>query len=165
VYFKDHHRQIVALKKAERLPSCKAERKILGISHGEIGAMVLQRFNVPPEICDAVRFHDSLDTELPVKNNNHLQHIARQASTIVAQFSLPKEVTPLDLYHILRAAVEVGKRNYREQVQAQIRSKGYDEIFPSLLEQSADLIINDLKTHLPERNAAIKSTLKAAVNR
>ena len=162
VYFKDHHQQIVALKKAEGLPSCRAERRILGISHGEIGAMVLQRFNVPPEICDAVRFHDRLDTDLPV-NSNHLQQIARQASTIVAQFSLPEEVSPLDLYHMLRAAVEVGKRNYREKVQAQIRSKGYDEIFPALLEQSADLIVNDLKTHLHERNSAIKGALNAVV--
>ncbi len=161
VYFKDHHRQIVALKKAEGLPSCKAERRILGISHGEIGAILLQRFNVPPEICDAVRFHDSLDTELPL-NNNHLQHIARQASTIIAQFSLPEEVAPMDLYHMLQAAVEVGKRNYREQVQDQIRSKGYDEIFPSLLEQSVKLIFNDLKAHLHERDSAIKSAANEA---
>jgi HD-like signal output (HDOD) protein len=161
VYFKDHHRQIVALKKAEGLPSCKAERRILGISHGEIGAILLQRFNVPPEICDAVRFHDSLDTELPV-NNNHLQHIARQASTIIAQFSLPEEVAPMDLYHMLQAAVEVGKRNYREQVQDQIRSKGYDEIFPSLLEQSVNLIFNDLKAHLHERDSAIKTATNEA---
>jgi HD-like signal output (HDOD) protein len=158
VYFKDQHHQIVALKKAEGLPSCKAERKIMGISHGEIGAIVLQRFNVPPEICDAVRFHDRSDTELPA-SNNHLQHIARQASTIIAQFSLPEEIAPMDLYHMLRATVEEGKRNYREQVQTQIRSKGYNEIFPSLLEQSADLIFNDLGAHLHVRASAMKSAI------
>jgi HD-like signal output (HDOD) protein len=162
VYFKDQHRQIVSLKKAEGLPSCKAERKIMGTSHGEIGALVLQRFNVPPEICDAVRFHDGLDTELPANNNNHLQHIARRASTIVAQFSLPEEVAPMDLYHMMRATVEEGKRNYREQVQTQIRSKGYHEIFPSLLEQSADLVFNDLKAHLHERVSAFKSAVNEA---
>ena len=162
VYFKDHHRQIVALKKAEGLPSCKAERKILGVSHGEIGAIVLQRFKVPPEICEAVRFHDSLDTELQANNNNYLQHITRQASSIVAQFSLPEEVEPVDLYHMLQATAEEGKRNYREQVQAQIRSKGYDEIFPSLLEQSADLIFNDLRRHLHERVPATKNAINEA---
>jgi hypothetical protein len=123
---------------------------------------VLQRFKVPPEICEAVRFHDSLDTELPANNNNHLQHIARQATAIVAQFSLPEEVAPMDLYHMLRATVEEGKRNYREQVQAQIRSKGYDEIFPSLLEQSVNLIFNDLKSHLHERDSAIKTATNEA---
>jgi HD-like signal output (HDOD) protein len=162
VYFKDHHRQIVALKKAEGLPSCKAERRILGISHGEIGAILLQRFNVPPEICDAVRFHDGLDSELPV-NSNYLQHIARQASTLIAQFSLPEAVAPMDLYHMLQATVEAGKRNYREQVQDQIRSKGYDEIFPALLEQSANLIFNDLKAHLHERDTAINSAVNEAL--
>ena len=162
VYFKDHHHQIVALKKAEGLPSCKAERKILGVSHGEIGAIVLQRFKVPPEICEAVRFHDSLDTELQANNNNYLQHITRQASSIVAQFSLPEEVEPVDLYHMLQATAEEGKRNYRQQVQAQIRSKGYDEIFPSLLEQSADLIFNDLRRHLHERVPASKNAINEA---
>ena len=162
VYFKDHHRQIVALKKAEGLPSCKAERKILGVSHGEIGAIVLQRFKVPPEICEAVRLHDSLDTELQANNNNYLQHITRQASSIVAQFSLPEEVEPVDLYHMLQATAEEGKRNYRQQVQAQIRSKGYDEIFPSLLEQSADLIFNDLKRHLHVRIPATKNAINEA---
>jgi len=154
VYFKDDHRKIVALKKAEGLPSCEAEQQILGISHGEIGTIVLQRFNVPQDICDAVRYHDSLDTELPVKNNNYLQHIARQATRIVGHFSLPKEIAPMDLYHMLRATVEEGKKNYREQVHSQIRSKGYTQIFPSLLEQAADLVSDDLKAHLRERVAA-----------
>ena len=154
VYFKDDYRKIVALKKAQGLPSCVAEQQILGISHGEIGAIVLQRFKVPQDICDAVRFHDSLDTELPAQNNNYLQHIARQATRIVGHFSLPKDMAPMDLYHMLRATVEEGKKNYREQVQSQLRSKGYSQIFLSLLEQAAHLVSNDLKAHLRERVAA-----------
>jgi len=154
VYFKDEHKQIVALKKAEGLPTCKAEKRILGISHGKIGAIVLQRFNVPKEICEAVEFHDRLDTELPLENDNYLQHIARQATAIVGQFSLPKEIATMDLYHMLRATVEQGKRNHREQVLAQLRLKGYQEIFPSLLEKAADLVVNDLKAHLRQRVSA-----------
>jgi HD-like signal output (HDOD) protein len=153
VYFKDEYRKIVALKKAEGLPSCEAEQQILGMSHGEIGAIVLQRFKVPQNICDAVRFHDSLDTELPVKNNNYLQHIARQATRIVGHFSLPKDMAPMDLYHMLRTTVEDGKKNYREQIQSQLRSKGYTQIFPSLLEDAAELVSDDLKAHLRERVA------------
>jgi HD-like signal output (HDOD) protein len=156
VYFKDEHKQIVALKKAEGLPTCKAEQRILGISHGKIGAIVLQRFNVPKEICEAVKFHDRLDTELPLENDNYLQHIARQTTAIVGQFSLPKEIATMDLYHMLRATVEQGKRNHREQVLAQLRLKGYQEIFPSLLEKAADLVVNDLKAHLRQRVSAIE---------
>ena len=155
VYFKDDHHKIVALKKAKGLPSCEAEQRILGISHGEIGAIVLKRFNVPQDICDAVRFHDSLDTALPVKDNNYLQHIARQATRIVGRFSLPQEMEPMDLYHLFRAAIEEGKRNYREQVHSQIRLKGYSQIFPSLLAEAAELVTDDLKTHLRERVAVI----------
>jgi HD-like signal output (HDOD) protein len=158
VYFKDEYRKIVSLKKAERLPSCEAEQQILGMSHGEIGAIVLERFNVPQDICDAVRFHDSLDTELPVQNNNYLQHIARQATRIVGHFSLPQEMAPMDLYHMLRATVEEGKKHYREQVQSQIRSQGYAQIFPSLLEKATDLVSYDLKAHLRERVAGPAST-------
>jgi len=154
VYFKDQHRKIIALKKANGLPSCQAEQQILGMSHGEVGAIVLQRFKVPQDICDAVRFHDSRDTELPLQNNNYLQHIARQATRIVGQFSLPKDMEPMDLYHMLRVTVEEGKKNYREQVQSQLRSKGYSQIFLSLLEDAADLVTEDLNTHLRKRVAA-----------
>ena len=162
VYFIDEHRQIVALKKAEGLPTCKAEQRILGISHGKIGAIVLERFNVPKEICEAVEFHDSLDTELPVENDNYLQHIARQTTAIVGQFSLPKEIATMDLYHMLRATVEQGKRNYREQVRAQLRSKGYQEVFPSLLENAAGLVANDLRAHLRQRVSLIEFATEEA---
>ncbi len=165
VYFIDEHRQIVALKKAEGLPTCRAEQRILGISHGKIGAIVLERFNVHREICAAVEFHDSLDTELPIESDNYLQQIARRATAIVGQFSLPKEIATMDLYHMLRATVEQGKRNYREQVRAQLRSKGYQEIFPSLLEKAADLVANDLKAHLRQRASEIDfATEEACAN-
>ena len=151
VYFKDAHQKIVALKKSKGLPSCEAEKQILGISHGEIGAMVLQRFNVPLEICDAVRFHDSHDTAPPVNDSNYLQHIARQATRIVGHFALPQDMAPMDLYSMLRATIEEGKKNYRERVHSQIRVKGFSQIFPSLLEDAANRVDDDLKSHLRER--------------
>ena len=162
VYFKDEHQQIVVLKKAEALPSCEAEKRILGISHGELGALVLKRSKIPPQICDAVKFHDPHDTELPVENDNYLQHIARTATTIVGQFSLPENIAPMDLYHILRATVEEGKKNYREQIQTHLRSKGYPEIFPSLLQQASDLVCHDLSAHLPLRVSATESIAEKA---
>ncbi len=156
VYFKAEHEQIVALKKAQDLPSCEAEKMILGISHAKIGALVLQRLKIPQDICDAVRFHDRRDTMVPQNNENYLQHIARQATTIVGQFSLPKDMAPMDLYHMLRATIEEGKKNYREQVQTQLRSSGYPEILPTLLKQAADLLIHDLKDHLRARATAMQ---------
>lgn len=151
VYFKAEHEQIVAIKKSRNMPSCEAEKDILGMSHAEIGAIVLKRFNVPQEICEAVRFHDRRDTVVPQNNNNYLQHIAREATTIVGQFSLPIDIAPMDLYHMLRATVEEGKRTYREQIQTQLRSSGYPQIFPVLLKQASDLVQHDLKAHLRTR--------------
>lgn len=159
VYFKDAHQQIVALKKAEGLPTCKAEQQILGISHGEIGALVLHRFNIPPTICDAVRFHDSQDTDLPVENDNYLQHIARQATAIVGQFSLPEDIAGMELYSILGGTVAPGKHKYRQKVQIEIRSQGYKEIFPSLLQEAADLVCNVLKAHLRKRVSAAEKAV------
>jgi hypothetical protein len=89
-----------------------------------------------------------------LQNDNHLQHIARQATAIVGQFSLPKDIATMDLYHMLRATVEQGKRNYREQVRTQLRLQGYQDIFPSLLEKAANLVTNDLKAHLRQRVSA-----------
>ena len=120
------------------------------------------RFNVPREICAAVEFHDSLDTELPIENDNYLQQIARQATAIVGQFSLPKEIATMDLYHMLRATVEQGKKHYREQVRTRLRSKGYQEIFPSLLEKAADLVANDLKAHLRQRAPEVEFATEEA---
>ena len=151
VYFKAEHEQIVAIKKSRNLPTCEAEKDILGMSHAEVGAIVLKRFNVPREICEAVRFHDRRDTVVPQNNNNYLQHIAREATTLVGQFSLPVDIAPMDLYHMLRATVEEGKRNYREQIQTQLRSSGYSQIFPVLLKQASDLVKHDLKAHLRTR--------------
>jgi hypothetical protein len=63
---------------------------------------------------------------------------------------------------MLRATVEQGKRNYREQVRAQLRSKGYQEIFPSLLEAAADLVATDLKAHLRQRSSDIEFATEEA---
>ena len=84
------------------------------------------------------------------------------ATTIVGRFSLPESMAPMDLYHMLRATVEEGKKNYREQIHTQLRSKGYQEIFPSLLEQASDLVCNDLKAHLPLRASITKSVVEKA---
>jgi len=66
---------------------------------------------------------------------------------------------------MMRATVEQGKRNYREQVRAQLRSKGYQAIFPSLLEKAADLVANDLKAHLRQRASVIEfATEEACAN-
>jgi HD-like signal output (HDOD) protein len=152
VYFKDQHREIIALKKSRGISTREAEKQVLGISHGEIGAIVLKRFSIPQNICEAVEFHDTLDPIFAGQTDSHLPYIAREATRIVGQFSLPKDTHPGQLIDALAATIEEGRANYRDDVREAIRSKGYEEIFPQLLDQAARLIVRDLKKVLPERN-------------
>ena len=151
VYFKEQHKQIIALKKANGLSTREAEKQVLGISHGEIGAIVLKRFNVPKVICEAVEFHDTSDELFPGQTDSHLPYIARQAARIVGRFSLPKDMQPHELVERLSHTIREGNNIYREHVKEEIRSKGYKEIFPQALDQAARLIERDLKKILPER--------------
>lgn len=152
VYFKEQHKQIIALKKSDGLSTREAEKQILGISHGEIGAIVLKRFNVPRDICEAVEFHDTSDEQFPGQTNSHLPYIAREAARIVSRFSLPKDMQPQELVERLSNTIHEGNGIYRDHVREEIRSKGYEEFFPQALDQASRLIERDLKKILPERN-------------
>jgi HD-like signal output (HDOD) protein len=151
VYYEDQHKEIIALKRAEGLTTREAEKKILGISHGEIGAIVLKRFSVPREICEAVKFHDTAEDLLPDAADYLLSYIAREAGRIVGMFSLPEEKNPLELTGLLSDTIAAGKSDYRDGVREKMRSQGYEEIFPELLKQAVDRVIMDLKQYLPQR--------------
>lgn len=152
VYFKDEHRQIVAFKKKHGCSTREAELNVLGISHGEIGALLLGRFRIPKDICDAVKFHDTSNEVFPGDIDSQLPYIAREASRIVGRFSLPEDIKPPELISLLQQTIASGKIMYRQQVREAIRSQGYVEIFPKLLAHAAQLVNQDLKQHLPERH-------------
>ena len=151
VYFKEQHKQIIALKKTNGLSTRAAEKQILGVSHGEIGAIVLKRFNLPQDICDAVQFHDSTNEQFPGETDSFLPYIAREAARIVSRFSLPEDVQPNELVETLSDTIREGNAIYREQVKEEIRSKGYEAFFPQVLDQAAQLVERDLQKVLPER--------------
>lgn len=148
VYFKDEHRDIIALKKSKGISSGEAEQEILGVTHAEIGALVLKRFNIPQDICDAVRFHDAKDRIIPEDSNFQLELIARESASIVGNFTLPEETEPLRITDRLKGTIEAGKKMYQEGMRAEIRTKGYREVFPALLRQASSLVYRDLKGNL-----------------
>lgn len=151
VYFKEEHKRIIALKKTEALSTAQAEQKVIGINHAEIGAMVLERFTIPKDICDAVRFHDLESGEIPRESNWRLLWIAREATRVVDHFTLPEEVLPSEIPKLLSKLITEGKRDYNKGVRTEMRSKGYDALFPALLEKASSLVFQGLKEHLPER--------------
>jgi HD-like signal output (HDOD) protein len=158
VYFKDEHEKIIALKKREGLLTALAEQAVMGINHAEIGAMVLERFTLPEAICEAVRFHDLASGEISGNSNRRLKLIAREATCVVDKFALPEKMAPREIPGLLRETIEEGKKNRKESVRAGMRSKGYDELFPTLLEQASSVVFQALKAYFPERIPRMKNT-------
>ena len=131
----------------------------MGVNHAEIGAMVLERFDIPKDICEAVRFHDVESGEITKDSHWRLKSIAREATHIVDNFSLPEKMTPSEIPALLRGTISEGKMMYQVSVRAEMRSQGYDELFPTLLEEASSLVSKGLKEHLSERPARMTTGL------
>ncbi len=59
----------------EGLPFDEAEREVLGIDHGEAGSLLLERWHLPEELCDAVFWHhrpEDAGSGGPVLDYTHL---------------------------------------------------------------------------------------------
>jgi putative nucleotidyltransferase with HDIG domain len=52
---------ITALAFREKVPFQEAEKRVLGIDHAEVGAVLLESWNLPPEIILVVRWHHQPD--------------------------------------------------------------------------------------------------------
>ena len=153
VYFRDEYREINALKIAEGLPSRMAEHRILGVTHGEIGAVVLERFKIPQEICNAIRFHDVVERIIPEESGFELEFVSRASSRLVAGFALPEGMSARDIMDRLKGTINEGQKRYREKMRAVLHSKGgYREAFEAQIDLAAGLIRRDLKVFLKERN-------------
>jgi len=152
VYFRDEYREINALKISGGLVSRLAELRVLGITHGEIGAVVLEKFKIPREICNAIRFHDVADRVVPEGSDFELEFVSRKSSRLVAEFTLPEKMDAQDIMDRLRGTVDEGRKRHLENMKEIVHSKGgYREAFETLMDQAAGLIRRDLKVFLKER--------------
>ena len=115
--------------------------------------MVLKRFTIPEDVCEAVKFHDSkdkLDTREP---GYQLKAIARESTGIVGNFTLPEEFSPTEIPALLKETIMEGKKGVHDMIRTQMRTEGYDELFPVLLKKASKLVYSGLKKHLQERTA------------
>ncbi len=55
-----------------------AETHIIGVNHSVVGAMLMERWNFPPNICDVIRHHH--DEKLPNSTMQHCLYVADQLS-------------------------------------------------------------------------------------
>ncbi len=60
-FFNDIYKTVREAGKSQPLMLYKLEREILGIDHGEIGSLLLHRWRLPEELCDAVAWHHAPD--------------------------------------------------------------------------------------------------------
>lgn len=151
VYFAEEHRSIRGLKESEGISSSDAEKRVLGLSHAEIGALVLARFKVSEDICEAIKSHEDPDTGLPKGSNFELDLIARESAKIVDCFVLPEKVEPAEITSRLQRAKEAGREICRKKLRSGIRTKGYRELFVTLLSKASDLVYRDLKKFFQPR--------------
>lgn len=152
VYFKEAHREIVDLKLNGKLSSREAEMQVLGTTHAELGAEMLVHFKIPPDICDAVRYHDSYERDVPPEGNYQLELISREATRIVGQFRLPDHIEAMALNDRLQRTIVMGREMFREGMRTGLVSKGFKENFTQLLEQSSQLVYQALKREIPMRH-------------
>jgi len=156
-YFRDEFHKINRLKVSDGIPTREAERLVLEISHAEIGAIVLERFHIPEDICDAVKYHDAYERTVPEGPNYQLEFIAREATKIVGRFKLPEDIDPMAIVDRLRGTVNEGRKQYRKAFKDGIHGKGYREAFVDLLAEASHLVRRDLKVFLNERDGNERS--------
>ena len=143
-YFKEEHKKIIALKKSEDISVSEAERSILGVDHAEIGALVLKRFNIPQDMCDAVRYHHATDLIFVKDSDFRLALITRESAMIVDSFQLP-EMEPQEISNRLKGTIRQGQKICLELLSIEMQSNGYRKVFPDLLQRASKLVYKDLK--------------------
>ncbi len=152
-YLPDISRQISDLKRSEKLNALTAERRVLGYTHAELGAAVLARFNIPEELCRAVRRHEmDMEIETPADEEHQLELILRAAVHLADRLTLPQGIEdPLELVAIFEEPLDVIRGNIRERRRLDILDHGYEKIFSGLLAESCDRI-EAMLTRSPEEN-------------
>ncbi len=71
-------------------------------------------------------------------------------------FVLPEEMEPLEIIDRLKETIRKGREICREEVRIEMQDKGYNKVFPSLLEQASDLVYKNLKKICRKENKNIR---------
>ena len=60
-YFHEEFSSVLERTTKEDIPMIEAERAVLGVTHCEVGAFLANRWNIPPPIEEAIRFHHAIE--------------------------------------------------------------------------------------------------------
>ncbi|RJP69321.1 MAG: HDOD domain-containing protein [Candidatus Abyssobacteria bacterium SURF_17] len=92
-YFPNEFRDIIAMAETQKIPLLDAERKVLGVTHGDIGYWVAEKWRLPPLLTDAILFHHS---PFSCRESYVLTSIVHVADVISKAFSgyMKDEIVP-----------------------------------------------------------------------
>jgi len=133
VHFPEGLREIDAAGEADREARQEMERWVLGADLAQIGALALERFNIPPAICQAVRFHRAAGRKVADSEHFELEFLVREAVSLASRLRVPEGPAWERFQEALKPAAAEGRRAQREILQGGLQSSGYQESFPALL--------------------------------
>ena len=61
-YFYEYFAITMRLAHDRHIPTAEAEQSLLGLDHAEVGAQVAERWNFPPHLVEAIRYHHDLES-------------------------------------------------------------------------------------------------------
>jgi HD-like signal output (HDOD) protein len=131
-YFEEEWRAIAKLMSTLKISRIEAERSVLSVDHGHIGAALLDMWNTPKPIADCVRFHHQPDLAKENRDNVAVTHLANNLAkhinlkedlksfdefatkhriSMISALTIGKELSPSeevgfieDIYDLLRSA-------------------------------------------------------------
>ena len=89
----------------EGLELCKVERERFGLSHTEMGAMLAQKWDLPENLVDAIRYHHKPDF---AAIDRQLVTIVYLADLLMASFKVGQQLTLPDSTYLQEALKELG---------------------------------------------------------
>ncbi|MGB9668169.1 MAG: HDOD domain-containing protein [Thermosulfidibacteraceae bacterium] len=84
-YFGDSYEKVVELTQ-KGIPSYLAEMRVFGVSHDEVGSVLLEVWGLPAEVVEAVRFHHTLTDSRNFSELTALVHVSN-ILTMLSSFS------------------------------------------------------------------------------
>ena len=75
-YLTEHFKQIMDLAENENISFLDAEEKILGFHHGQVGAEIAKKWNLPEDLVEAIAYHHSPEKAVINPKLTAIVHIA-----------------------------------------------------------------------------------------
>ena len=83
-YFNQIFQTVLDEGRKKPMPLFELERQILGIDHGELGALVCKKWRLPDDICTAIAWHHTPDTSPEeCRKLSQLIHLANYTSSVL----------------------------------------------------------------------------------